>query len=64
MKYKGGIEKLEKWFEKKKCDEILYIESDFSKKELLALWELTKIYGIRYRYITNSFDVTKTNTLL
>lgn len=64
MKYRWGVEKLEKWFEKKECDEILYIESDFSKKELLALWELTKIYGIRYRYITNSFDVTKTNTVL
>jgi len=51
-------------FENKKCDEILYIDSDLNKDELLQLWELSKIFGIRYRYITNSFDITKTNTTL
>lgn len=59
-----NIKKLQKLFEEKRCDEILYIDSDFSKKELHKIWELTRIFWIRYRYITNSFDVTKTNTSL
>ncbi|MDD2907578.1 MAG: sugar transferase [Candidatus Gracilibacteria bacterium] len=64
LKYKGNIEKIKVLFERKRCDEILYIDSDFNKKELHELWELTRIFGVRYRYITNSFDVTKTNTTL
>ncbi len=64
LKYVWDIEKLQKLFEKKKCDEVLYIDSDFWKKDLLNLWELTRIFWIRYRYITNSFDITKTNTTL
>ncbi len=64
IKYIGWIEKLKKIFEKKQCDEVLYIDSDYTKKELHWLWELTRIFWIRYRYITNSFDVTKTNTTL
>lgn len=63
-KYKGDIEDIQSLLEKKKCDEILYIDSDFSKKELFTLWELSRIFWVRYRYITNSFDVTKTNTSL
>lgn len=43
-------------------DEILYIDSDFLQKDLYNIWDFSRIYAIRYRYITNSFDVTKTNT--
>ena len=64
IKYFWNIKKVKKLFETKKCDEILYIDSDFSRKELLELWELSRIFGIRYRYITNSFDITRTNTTL
>lgn len=64
MKYRGNIEKISQYFKKGLCDEILYIQSDFNKKELFTLWELTKIFWIRYRYITNSFDITKTNSTL
>lgn len=64
LRYKWNIEKIKILFEKKKCDEILYIDSDYNKKELHELWELTRIFAVRYRYITNSFDVTKTNTTL
>jgi len=46
------------------CDEILYVDSNFGKKDLFYIWDLCKIFGIRYRYITNSFDITKTNTTL
>ncbi|MDD2871074.1 MAG: sugar transferase [Candidatus Gracilibacteria bacterium] len=64
IRFIGDIEKIQKMFEDKKCDEVLYIDSDFGKKDLFKLWELTRIFGIRYRYITNNFDITKTNTTL
>lgn len=64
IKYLWSIEDIKHIFETKKCDELLYIDSDFSKKDLLNLWELTRIFWIRYRYITNSFDITRTNTTL
>ncbi|PIE84945.1 hypothetical protein CSA08_04460 [Candidatus Gracilibacteria bacterium] len=64
IKYIGNIDVLQKLFEKRKIDEILYIDSDFGKKYLFYIWDLSRIFGIRYRYITNSFDITKTNTSL
>lgn len=63
-KYRGDIKDVQALFEEKKCDEILFIDSDFSKKELFQLWELSKIFWIRYRYLTNNFDITKSNTSL
>jgi len=64
IKYLGWIENITKIFENKECDEILYIDSDFNKKELVELWDLSRIFWIKYRYIANSFDITKTNTSL
>lgn len=64
MKYLWNIDTIKKLFELNEIDEVLYIDSDYSKKELHKLWELTRIFWIRYRYITNSFDVTKSNTSL
>ncbi len=64
IRYIWWLDKIQKIFEKKQCDEVLYIDSDFEKKQLFDLWELTRIFWIRYRYITNSFDITKTNTTL
>lgn len=64
IKYIGWVDEVRKIFEKNECDEILYIESDFKKQELYNIWELSRIYGVRYRYITNNFDVTKWNTEL
>lgn len=64
LKYLWGMNEVESLFSQKKCDEILYIESDFSKKELYKIWEIARIFGIRYRYITNTFDVTRSNTSL
>ncbi len=46
------------------CEEIIFIYSDFKKDELMQIWEISRIFGIRYRYITNSFDVTRLNTSL
>lgn len=64
IKYIWTIDDAQKIFESRKCDEILYIDSDFKKKDLYWLWDLSRIFGIRYRYITNTFDITKTNTEL
>ena len=64
IKYLGWIQKTEKLIEKWNCDEILHIDSDFTKDELLGIWNLSKIFGIRYRYITNVFDVTASNTTM
>lgn len=62
IKYIGNNENLENilnWI-----DEILFIDSDFTNDELFQIWEYCKIFGIRYRYITNLFDLTKLNTEL
>ncbi len=64
LKYIWGLESIQELATSHTCDEILYIDSDFSKKELYKIWEISRSYGIRYRYITNNFDVTKTNTVL
>lgn len=64
LKFIWSLNMIQRLFEKKRCDEVLYIDSDYWKKDLHSLWELTRIFWIRYRYITNSFDITKTNTTL
>ncbi len=45
-----------------KIDEIIYLDSDYTSSELYNIWDISRIKWIRYRYITNSFDVTKVNT--
>ncbi len=64
LRFIWSLNMIQRLFEKKRCDEVLYIDSDYWKKDLHSLWELTRIFGIRYRYVTNSFDITKTNTTL
>ena len=59
-----GFRPLMSLIENKKIDEIIYIDSDFTKQEKFEIWELTRIFWVRYRYLTNSFDITKTNTEL
>jgi len=49
---------------KKHIDEILFIDSDFTTEELYFIWDISRTFGVRYRYLTNSFDITKTNTTL
>jgi len=62
IKYLWNFKNLSEIIKERKIDEILFIDSNFSKKELYDIWDLTRIKWIRYRYITNWFDVTKTNT--
>ena len=59
-----SFDNLKRKIRNRKIDEIIYIDSDFSREELYELWELTRIFWVRYRYLTNSFDITKTNTQL
>jgi hypothetical protein len=42
----------------------LYINSDLSKENLLEMWDLIKFFGIKYKYIANSFDLAKANTFM
>lgn len=49
----------------KKIDEVLYIESGFWEDELYEIWDLSRIYWIRYRSIAQLFDQKKSqNTSL
>ncbi len=59
-----NFDNLKRKIKARKIDEIIFINSDFSKEELYKIWELTRIFWVRYRYLTNSFDITKTNTEL
>ncbi len=63
-KYLWAAKKIEKMYIDNKIDEILYIDSDFSSKELYEFWDFSRILWLRYRYLTNGFDVTKTNTTI
>lgn len=64
MPYLWDYDTLKKNIIWKKCDELLYLGSDFSKKELYNIWQFSRIAGTRYRYAPNTFDITKTNTTL
>ncbi len=64
LKFIEWLSNLKKFLKNKKTDEIIYINSDFSKEQLYEIWETSRIYNIRYRYIPNSFDVTKSNSKL
>jgi len=64
LHYLGNSANIVDILTKKNIDEILFIDSDFTSEELYFIWDVSRIYGVRYRYLTNSFDVTKTNTTL
>jgi len=62
--YLGSKQELIDDIRARKIDEILYVNSDFSTEDIEEIFEYARIYGVRYRYITNYFDVSKTNTEL
>lgn len=64
QKYLGSLKEFYALAKSGKIDEILYIDSDFSKQDLYKIWDECRIYGIRYRYVTNYFDITASNTTL
>lgn len=60
--YLGSIKEFLEIARQREIDEILFIDSDFSQEEIEEIFDYSRTYGIRYRYITNLFDVTKSNT--
>jgi len=60
----GTSKHLENVIREHNVDELLVLNSDFSKSEMYHIWEISRIYGVRYRYMTHTFDITKTNTSL
>lgn len=64
INYLWNIENFLDIIKEREIDEILYIDSDFDNKDLYDIWDFSRIYWIRYKYITNTFDVTKTNTTI
>lgn len=43
-------------------DEILVVQDDFNRDEIQEIFEYARVYGVRYRYVANSFETTKINT--
>lgn len=64
LKYLWDEKNFLDFLQKNQIDEILYIDSDFDNNELYKIWDFSRIFAVRYRYITNWFDVTKTNTTI
>ncbi len=64
LKYRGSVDWFLKLLEQREIDEILVIDSDFSKEELYEIWDESRIYGVRYRYVTNYFDMSAPSTTL
>lgn len=60
--YLGNTEKIITAIRSGDLDEILLVQSDFSKEEIQEIFEFARIYGVRYRYIANFFETTKINT--
>jgi exopolysaccharide biosynthesis polyprenyl glycosylphosphotransferase len=43
-------------------NELLFISSWFNNEDIEEIFEYSRIYWIRYKYIANSFDISKNNT--
>ena len=62
LPYLGNLKTFQKMSENNIIDEVLFLGSDFSKKELKELWNIVKIFWIRYRYVPHLFDIKNSNT--
>ncbi|MDD5197592.1 MAG: sugar transferase [Candidatus Gracilibacteria bacterium] len=60
--YVGGIKQVISVIQSHTLDEILVVQSDFTLEEIQEIFEYARIYGVRYRYVANSFETTKINT--
>lgn len=60
--YIGWVSEIISAMQKYAIDEILIIQSDFSREKTQEIFEYARIYGVRYRYIANTFETTKINT--
>ncbi|MCK9272900.1 exopolysaccharide biosynthesis polyprenyl glycosylphosphotransferase [Candidatus Gracilibacteria bacterium] len=62
LAYLGDIKELKKLIKKGEIDEIILINSDYSSLDLEEIFEYSRIYGVKYKYLSNSFDLIKNNT--
>lgn len=60
--YIGSVDQVIYVIQSHTIDEILVVQNDFTREEIQEIFEYARIYGIRYRYIANSFETTKINT--
>lgn len=61
---KIDFDNLKELIKNRKIDEILVINNPYKETEITELWELIRIFWIKYRYIANSFDLAKSNTTM
>lgn len=59
-----NFEDLKEMVKARKIDEILYVNSSYKNEEIEELWELIRIFWVKYRYIANAFDLAKSNTTM
>lgn len=48
----------------REVDEIIFIDSEFAENDVREIWDYSRIFWVRYRYLTNSFEFSNTNTSL
>ena len=61
---KVNFEDLTKMIKKREIDELLYVSNAYKNDELIELWELSRIFWVKYRYLANSFELAKSNTAM
>lgn len=57
-------ENIKELIKDRQLDELLVINSYYNEQRNNELWELVRIFWIKYRYIANSFDLAKSNTVM
>lgn len=62
LAYKWNLDYWKELIRLGQVEEVLYAGSNFSIGEINDFIEFTKIYGVRYRYLTNNYDLSKNNT--
>ena len=62
LAYLWDIKELKKLIKKWEIDEIILINSDYSSLDLEEIFEYSRIYWVKYKYLSNSFDLIKNNT--
>ena len=64
LDYRGVADEASALIRQGEIDEILSVHTDFSPEEMLEIYEYARIYGVRYRYVTNFFEASRMNTEL
>ncbi|EKD66504.1 MAG: undecaprenyl-phosphate galactose phosphotransferase [uncultured bacterium (gcode 4)] len=62
LAYLWDIKELKKLIKNQELDEIILINTDYSSLDLEEIFEYSRIYWVKYKYLSNSFDLIKNNT--